>query len=184
MSFHYTSKKRGFILFSVVIISFLLISIVLLIQIFVNSRLELYKTNFEKSKIISDKYFLEEILKRELELVEMEIKNKNIAYAYEFFSLNRDKKEIFKLDDYSERITLGGYRLCEDRVNFDYKKYLKDKLEKISKLELDISYQKSIKIQEKTIIIYATVSYESGFPKEINNLTKAKLKRIWIKEDD
>ncbi len=173
-------KEKGFILFSVVVISFLIISLVFLIQIFVNSRVEIYKSNLEKSKIISEKYFLEEIIKKELNLIENEIKNKNISYAYEYFSINKEeKKEIFRIDKYSNRISYGGYRLYEDREKFNYKNYLQDKLEKIYFGKFPLTYVKEIYFPDKIIELRAVIKY-SFISKEVDDLKNPQLQRIKI----
>ncbi|MBS9776446.1 MAG: hypothetical protein KGV57_05120 [Fusobacterium sp.] len=174
-------KEKGFILFSVVVISFLIISLVFLIQIFVNSRVEIYKSNLEQSKIISEKYFLEEIIKKELDLIESEIKNKNISYAYEYFSINKDeKKEIFKIDKYSNRISYGGYRLYEDREKFNYKSYLQSRLERIYIKKFPVDYIKEIYFQGKIIELRARIKY-SFTSKEVDDLGSPELQRIKIR---
>lgn len=190
MNYYFISKKnKGLVLFSVVIITFLLLSFLILIQVLVNSRVEIYKTSLKKSKIISEKIFLEKVIEKELTLIEQEIEKRNIDYAYEFFSISNsnqiekdDRKEIFKLDKYSDRVSYGGYRLDKDNENFNYRKFLEEMIEKAYIKNITINYYKDIKIQNKNIRIGAVISYTHDSSKNINNLTEPILKRIWIKD--
>ncbi len=190
MNFHSIFRKKkdkAFVLFSVIIISFLLISIILLIQIFVNSKIQIYKSNVEKSQIIGEKDFLEEIIEKEFSLIEAEIKKGKISYAYEYFSTNNiegsgDKKEIFKFDMYSKRLSYGGYRLLGDKEDFNYRKYLQNKIDNSYGNSIIVVFYKNIEVGNRKIKIKVKIIYNCGISKSVDDLYEPKLKRILIKE--
>ena len=101
----------------------------------------------------------------------------------DFIALSKDKKYIFSLDKYKDRISLGGYRLLEDNENINYSEYLNKKIINYSTERCPVHFYKKIKIKEKTYSIKVTIKYKIGNIKNIDYLSEPIIERIWIKED-
>ena len=67
------NKNKAFIFLQVIIISFLFISLTLFIQILLNSRFTLYKTDIKTQENFQDYDFLDEIIKQEFKNIEEKI---------------------------------------------------------------------------------------------------------------
>ena len=150
------NKNKAFIFLQVIIISFLFISLTLFIQILLNSRFTLYKTD---------------------------IKNREIKDAIGYIVLSENGEKIFLINDYNKRISFGGYRLLEDQKGKNYYNYLKDKIKGMYKPKVNVHFVKNIKIADKNYSLFATVEYEIGSSREPNTLHNGILTRMWIKEN-
>ena len=155
------NKNKAFIFLQVIIISFLFISLTLFIQILLNSRFNLYKTDIKTKESLQECDFLDKIIKQEFKNIE----------------------EIFLIDEYNKRISFGGYRLLEDENGKNYYNYLKDKIKKMYKTKVNVHFIKNIKIMDKFYSVFATVEYEIGSSREPDSLHNGILTRMWIKEN-
>ena len=160
-------KKRAFALVQVIIVIFLFVSLLTMLQFFLNNSFRYFQLEKDTVENKQDILFLKNILDEEFKIIEDEINNSNIDRAMDFIALSKDKKYIFSLDKYKDRISLGGYRLLKDNENINYSKYL----------------NKKIKIKEKTYSIKITIKYKIGNIKNIDYLSEPIIERIWIKED-
>ena len=120
------NKNKAFIFLQVIIISFLFISLTLFIQILLNSRFSLYKTDVKTQENFQDYDFLDEIIKQEFKNIEEKINSREIKDVIEYISLSENGEKLFLIDEYSKRLSFGGYRLLEDEKGKNYYNYLKD----------------------------------------------------------
>ena len=67
------NKNKAFIFLQVIIISFLFISLALFIQILLNSRFNLYKTDIKTEESLQECDFLDKIIKQEFKNIEEKI---------------------------------------------------------------------------------------------------------------
>ncbi|MDC7955992.1 hypothetical protein PKF05_09155 [Fusobacterium simiae] len=177
------NKNKAFIFLQVIIISFLFISLTLFIQILLNSRFNLYKTDVKTQESFQDYDFLDEIIKQEFKNIEEKINNREIKDVTEYITLSKDEEKLFLIDDYNKRISFGGYKLLEDEKGKNYYSYLKDKIKGMYKPKVNVHFVKGIKIADKVYSIFATVEYEIGSSREPDTLYNGVLTRMWIKEN-
>ena len=177
------NKNKAFIFLQVIIISFLFISLTLFIQILLNSRFNLYKTDIKTEESLQECDFLDKIIKQEFKNIEEKINNREIKDVTEYISLSENGKKIFLIDEYNKRISFGGYRLLEDENGKNYYNYLKDKIKKMYKTKVNVHFIKNIKIMDKFYSVFATVEYEIGSSREPDTLHNGILTRMWIKEN-
>ena len=184
MKKYYTmNKNKAFIFLQVIIISFLFISLTLFIQILLNSRFTLYKTDVKTQENFQDYDFLDKIIKQEFKNIEEKINNREIKDVTEYIALSENGEKIFLIDEYNKRISFGGYRLLEDKNGKNYYNYLKDKIKKMYKTKVNVHFIKNIKIMDKVYSVFATVEYEIGSSREPDSLHNSILTRMWIKEN-
>ncbi|CDA08889.1 hypothetical protein ACDQ58_10475 [Fusobacterium animalis] len=177
------NKNKAFIFLQVIIISFLFISLTLFIQILLNSRFNLYKTDVKTQENFQDYDFLDEIIKQEFKNIEEKINNREIKDAIGYIVLSENGEKIFLINDYNKRISFGGYRLLEDQKGKNYYNYLKDKIKGMYKPRVNVHFIKNIKITDKNYSLFATVEYEIGSSREPDTLHNGILTRMWIKEN-
>lgn len=177
------NKNKAFIFLQVIIISFLFISLILFIQILLNSRFNLYKTDVKTQENFQDYDFLDEIVKQEFKNMEEKINNREIKDVTEYITLSKDGEKLFLIDNYNKRISFGGYKLLEDEKGKNYYAYLKDKIKGMYKPKVNVHFVKNIKIVDKVYSIFATVKYEIGSSREPDTLYNGILTRMWIKEN-
>ena len=177
------NKNKAFIFLQVIIISFLFISLTLFIQILLNSRFTLYKTDVKTQENFQDYDFLDEIVKQEFKNIEEKINNREIKDVTEYITLSKDGEKLFLIDNYNKRISFGGYKLLEDEKGKNYYAYLKDKIKGMYKSKVNVHFVKNIKIVDKVYSIFATVEYEIGSSREPDTLYNGILTRMWIKEN-
>lgn len=178
-----TNKNKAFIFIQVIILSFLFISLTLFIQVLLNNRFIIYKSDIKVEENFQDYDFLEQIIKQEFKNIEKKINNREMKEATDFISLSKDGQKVFLIDDYNKRISLGGYRLFKDKNKENYYDYLKDKIRRMYKTKLNIHFFKNIKIEDKLYSIFATLEYEIGSSREPDSLHNGILTRMWIKEN-
>ncbi len=184
MKKYYTmNKNKAFIFLQVIIISFLFISLTLFIQILLNSRFNLYKTDVKTQKNFQDYDFLDGIIKQEFKNIEEKINNKEIRDVTEYIVLSENGEKIFLIEEYNKRISFGGYRLLEDEKGKNYYNYLRDKIKRMYKPKVNVHFLKNIKITDKSYSLFATVEYEIGSSREPDTLHNGILTRMWIKEN-
>jgi len=184
MKKYYTmNKNKAFIFLQVIIISFLFISLTLFIQILLNSRFNLYKTDIKTEESLQECDFLDKIIKQEFKNIEEKINNREIKDVMEYISLSENREKIFLINEYDKRISFGGYRLLEDENGKNYYNYLKDKIKKMYKTKVNVHFIKNIKIMDKFYSVFATVEYEIGSSREPGSLHNGILTRMWIKEN-
>lgn len=176
-------KKRAFALVQVIIVIFLFMSLLTMMQFFLNNSFRYFQLEKDTVENKQDILFLKNILDEEFKIIEDEINNSNIDRAMDFITLSKDKKYIFSLDKYKDRISLGGYRLLEDNENINYSEYLNKKIINYSTERCPVHFYKKIKIKEKTYSIKVTIKYKIGNIKNIDYLSEPIIERIWIKED-
>lgn len=177
------NKNKAFIFLQVIIISFLFISLTLFIQILLNSRFTLYKTDIKTQENFQDYDFLDEIIEQEFKNIEEKINNREIKDAIGYIVLSENGEKIFLINDYNKRISFGGYRLLEDQKGKNYYNYLKDKIKGMYKPRVNVHFVKNIKITDKNYSLFATVEYEIGSSREPDTLHNGILTRMWIKEN-
>ena len=177
------NKNKAFIFLQVIIISFLFISLTLFIQILLNSRFTLYKTDVKTQENFQDYDFLDEIVKQEFKNIEEKINNREIKDVTEYITLSKDGEKLFLIDNYNKRISFEGYKLLEDEKGKNYYAYLKDKIKGMYKSKVNVHFVKNIKIVDKVYSIFATVEYEIGSSREPDTLYNGILTRMWIKEN-
>ena len=151
------NKNKAFIFLQVIIISFLFISLTLFIQILLNSRFNLYKTDIKTKESLQECDFLDKIIKQEFKNIEEKINNREIKDVTEYISLSENGK--------------------------NYYNYLKDKIKKMYKTKVNVHFIKNIKIMDKFYSVFATVEYEIGSSREPDSLHNGILTRMWIKEN-
>ena len=120
------NKNKAFIFLQVIIISFLFISLTLFVQILLNSRFNLYKTDIKTQENFQDYDFLDEIIKQEFKNIEEKINNREIKDVTEYIALSENGEKLFLIAEYNKRISFGGYRLLEDEKGKNYYNYLKE----------------------------------------------------------
>ena len=120
------NKNKAFIFLQVIIISFLFISLTLFVQILLNSRFNLYKTDVNTQESFQDYDFLDEIIKQEFKNIEEKINNREIKDVIEYIALSENGEKLFLIDEYNKRVSFGGYRLLEDEKGKNYYNYLKE----------------------------------------------------------
>lgn len=172
------SKNKGFILLQVILISFLFLSLTLIIQLLLDSRFELYKLNEKSQAFIAKANFLDEIIKQEFKNIENKINNKEISCVEDLIHKNNFDERIY-LPSCKEKISKFGYTILKEKNN----KTLEERLKKTFTSTFVINYQKEIKIENKTYYIRATVKYKIIGSKNLNNLGDGTLKRMWILEN-
>lgn len=177
------NKNKAFIFLQVIIISFLFISLTLFIQILLNSRFNLHKTDIKTQENFQSYDFLDEIIKQEFKDIEEKINNKEIKDVTEYITLSGNGEKLFLIDDYNKRISFGGYKLLEDEKGKNYYNYLKNKIKEMYKPRVNIHFVKNIKFADKVYSIFATVEYEIGSSREPDTLYNGILTRMWIKEN-
>ena len=177
------NKNKAFIFLQVIIISLLFISLTLFIQILLNSRFTLYKTDVKTQENFQDYDFLDEIVKQEFKNIEEKINNREIKDVTEYITLSKDGEKLFLIDNYNKRISFGGYKLLEDEKGKNYYAYLKDKIKGMYKSKVNVHFVKNIKIVDKVYSIFATMEYEIGSSREPDTLYNGILTRMWIKEN-
>ncbi len=177
------NKNKAFIFLQVIIISFLFISLILFIQILLNSRFNLYKADIKTEESLQECDFLDKIIKQEFKNIEEKINNREIKDVMEYISLSENREKIFLINEYDKRISFGGYRLLEDENGKNYYNYLKDKIKKMYKTKVNVHFIKNIKIMDKFYSVFATVEYEIGSSREPDSLHNGILTRMWIKEN-
>ena len=177
------NKNKAFIFLQVIIISFLFISLTLFIQILLNSRFNLYKTDIKTEESLQECDFLDKIIKQEFKNIEEKINNREIKDAIGYIVLSENGEKIFLINDYNKRISFGGYRLLEDQKGKNYYNYLKDKIKAMYKKSFNVHFIKNIEIADKKYSIFATVEYEIGSSKETDSLHNGILTRMWVKEN-
>ena len=84
------NKNKAFIFLQVIIISFLFISLTLFIQILLNSRFNLYKTDIKTEESLQECDFLDKIIKQEFKNIEEKINNREIKDVMEYISLSEN----------------------------------------------------------------------------------------------
>ena len=184
MKKYYTmNKNKAFIFLQVIIISFLFISLTLFIQILLNSRFTLYKTDVKTQENFQDYDFLDGIIKQEFKNIEEKINNREIKNVTEYIALSENGEKIFLIEEYNKRISFGGYRLLEDEKGKNYYNDLKDKIKGMYKPRVNVHFVKNIKITDKIYSIFATIEYEIGSSREPDTLHNGILTRMWIKEN-
>ena len=105
MKKYYTmNKNKAFIFLQVIIISFLFISLTLFIQILLNSRFNLYKTDIKTEESLQECDFLDKIIKQEFKNIEEKINNREIKDVMEYISLSENREKIFLINEYDKRI--------------------------------------------------------------------------------
>ena len=164
------NKNKAFIFLQVIIISFLFISLTLFIQILLNSRFNLYKTDIKTQESFQDYDFLDEIIKQEFKNIEEKINNREIKDVTEYIALSENGEKLFLIAEYNKRISFGGYRLLEDEKG-------------MYKPKVNVHFVKNIKIADKIYFLFATVEYEIGSSREPDTLHNGILTRMWIKEN-
>ena len=172
------NKNKAFIFLQVIIISFLFISLTLFVQILLNSRFNLYKTDVRTQENFQDYDFLDEIIKQEFKNIEEKINNREIKDVTEYITLSENGEKIF-----NKRISFGGYRLLEDEKGKNYYNHLKDKIKGMYKPKVNVHFVKNIKIADKDYSLFATIEYEIGSSREPDTLHNGILTRMWIKEN-
>lgn len=166
-----TIKNKAYIFLEVIIISFLFISLTLFVQILLNNSFKLYKVDYETQENFQNLDFLNEIMKVEIRYIEKNINDGNIKNAVDYIVLNEAGEKIFLIADPSKRISLGGYTLLNDEIKINAFNFV------------NIHFKKKITIKDKTYLILATVKYEVGSSRDLENLYNGVLTRMWIKED-
>ena len=127
MKKYYTmNRNKAFIFLQVVIISLLFISLTLFVQILLNNRFNLYEIDVKAQENFQDYDFLDEIIKQEFKNIEEKINSREIKDVIEYISLSENGEKLFLIDEYSKRLSFGGYRLLEDEKGKNYYNYLKD----------------------------------------------------------
>ena len=89
------NKNKAFIFLQVIIISFLFISLTLFVQILLNSRFNLYKTDVKTQENFQDYDFLDEIIKKEFKNIEEKINNREIKNVTEYIAYQKMEKKYF-----------------------------------------------------------------------------------------
>ena len=89
------NKNKAFIFLQVIIISFLFISLTLFVQILLNSRFNLYKTDVKTQENFQDYDFLDEIIKQEFKNIEEKINNREIKNVTEYIAYQKMEKKYF-----------------------------------------------------------------------------------------
>ena len=166
-----TIKNKAYIFLEVIIISFLFISLTLFVQILLNNSFKLYKVDYETQENFQNLDFLNEIMKVEIRYIEKNINDGNIKNAVDYIVLNEAGEKIFLIADSNKRISSGGYSLLKDEIKVDAFNFV------------NIHFKKKITIKDKTYLILATVKYEVGSSRDLENLYNGVLTRMWIKED-
>ena len=170
MKKYYTiNKNKAFIFLQVIIISFLFISLTLFIQILLNSRFNLYKTDVKTQENFQDYDFLDEIIKQEFKNIEEKINNREIKDAIGYIVLSENGEKIFLINDYNKRISFGGYRLLEDEKGKNYYNYLKDKIKE---------YKYNLNFDDSQIFELYINAFNS---REISELLEIKQKKVEYK---
>lgn len=178
------NKNKAFILVYTIFIIFLVISFILLSQLVVNSKASIYLNTIKYNASIKEIELLESIISKELETIEMYIHQNKILKIENFFDSSIDNNKIFLLSDYTNRISIAGYRIIDDIKNVDYSNSLREKLNKNLKNNINLHFIKTIEIEDEKYSIYATVNYKTDYSKKAEDLKEEKLKRIWIKKND
>ena len=166
-----TIKNKAYFFLEVIIISFLFISLTLFVQILLNNSFKLYKVDYETQENFQNLDFLNEIMKVEIRYIEKNINDGNIKNAVDYIVLNEAGEKIFLIADPSKRISLGGYTLLNDEIKINAFNFV------------NIHFKKKITIKDKNYLILATVKYEVGSSRDLENLYNGVLTRMWIKED-
>lgn len=169
----YFKKIKASILLQVVIISFLFISLTLFIQLLLNSRFELYKTDRDSKELFIELDYLDEIIRQEFKNIEEKINLGEVEKVEDLIDSNSKQDKIYLSLD--ERISRLGYKVYAE----DLKKRLKENF----KRTFNIHYVKEIKILGRGFYLFATIEYKVGSKKDLNSLYDGELKRMWIKEN-
>ena len=177
------NKNKAFIFLQVIIISFLFISLTLFVQILLNNRFYLYKTDVNTQRNFQEYDFLNEIIKQEFRNIEEKINNREIKDVTEYIALSESGEKLFLIDEYGKRLSFGGYRLLEDEDGKNYYNYLKDIIKGMRKTKVNVHFIKNIEIADKKYSIFATMEYEIGSSKETDSLHNGILTRMWVKEN-
>ena len=106
-------KNKGFILLQVILISFLFLSLTLIIQLLLDSRFELYKLNEKSQAFIAKANFLDEIIKQEFKNIENKINNKEISCVEDLIHENNFDERIY-LPSCKEKISKFGYTILKE----------------------------------------------------------------------
>lgn len=183
MKSYYSQNKKGFFLAYVNIIVFIFIFFITFTQIIISSKIDFFKKNKVSNENIFELEFLDKIVSKELETIELYYKNNKIPDINYFFDTSTDNNKIFLLKNYEDRISLGGYRIYNDEKNSNYYNVLVKKLRNRNKT-LTIQYIKEIKISNITYSLYATVKYQTNYSKFPEDLNFLEIERIWIKAND
>lgn len=170
---------RAFIILQVILISFLFLSLTLIIQILLDSRFDLYKTNEKTEIFFNNTNFLDEILRKEFKNLEYKINNREVKNVEELLHENNNGEKIYLIST-NDKTSKGGYTILVDN---DDNKDLDKKLKRTFKSTFNIHYKKKIKIAEKIYSIQATIEYKIGKKKSLENLNNAQLIRMWIIEN-
>ena len=177
------NKNKAFIFLQVIIISLLFISLTLFVQILLNNRFNLYKIDVKAQENFQDYDFLDEIIKQEFKNIEEKINNREIKDVIEYIALSESGEKLFLIDEYSKRLSFGGYRLLEDEKGKNYYNYLKDIIKGMYKPRVNVHFIKNIEVADKKYSIFATMEYEIGSSREPDTLQNGILTRMWIKEN-
>ena len=171
MNISFISKKnRAFILVTSTFYSFLIISIVLLSQFLLNSKIGFMKDEIFVLQEQTNLKFLESIMDEEINSINSYMNNNKKITSY--FDTNNEGEVIF-LEQNIYKVSHGGYFLSENP---------KEKLKDNFKDNINLTYKKEILIDSKKFLIQATLNYQTNFSRNPRDLKNEKIKRIWIIE--
>lgn len=181
-SFTINKNNRAFILIYSTIFSFFLISLILLIQIILNSKIENFKFNKLSLEEYSNVEFLNSILLKELKLIENISQEENIEDISGFFDTSLNKNKIFN-SEFEEKSSFG-YSLMVENNNLNPKIYVEEMIRNSLENYINLNFKKTIYVDNEEYIIKANLEYDIKEEKNINNLPNGIIKRIWIEKND
>lgn len=185
MSFSSTNKfEKAFTLAYVNFIAFALISSLLLIQIILNSNLNLFKEYEMQINEISETKFSQQILDFELKILNKYLKENKISKNFDFFDSDINSNKIFLENTNEKNISIAGYQL---QYNENFSKpydYLKNRLQNSSVNTIELTYSKLVTINYKIFSIQATIVYQVAPLRRVEDLLALDIKEIRIVKKD
>lgn len=178
--FTMNKNNKGFSLVYTIILSFFIMSLLILIQIILNSRIENFKQDKQYLNEQNKIKFLNSILKQELKLIEKNSIKYNIDDISIFFDSNIQKNKIFLSNN--KEFSILGYSLISKNIN--PKEYVQTKINNSFKSNIDLHFEKIVYVANKSYSIKVSIKYEIKKQKSIYNLSNGTIKTIGIKEND
>ncbi|MDO4690586.1 MAG: hypothetical protein Q4A58_04755 [Fusobacterium sp.] len=182
--FYLFHKNKAFIIPYTILIISLIVSFILLSQLIINSKLSIYKNSSKYSEDLKELDFLDRIIMRELNNIEKAMLNDKIHRIEAYFDSDINKNKIFLSQSYMDRISIAGYKIIDDKIDSNYLKILKTKLQENFKNNINLHFYKIIEIENESYTIFATINYNTSYSTDPQNLNNERLKRIWIKKND
>lgn len=180
----FSYKNKAYILALTSFLIFFTISMILIFQITLNSHLDYFKNGSNQYKEICEQNFLDTLIQEELANIKSYIDSNKISKFSEYFSLSLENKEIFFVENFKDRISIGGYRLNQDGEGIDILKKINTRLKENFKDTIVLNYEKFLYVDDQKFKINASIEYINALARDANKLKANKLKKIELRVYD